>query len=171
MFKFRNFKPKFSLYHNKFLNNFFENELTTALKYVNILGHMGVWLSWLEHLPCKQGVMSSNLIISTKKSMHMFCMLFLCKKINQIQNKKRWWHNFHYLFVFSIFQILKAFLVSSQLFLFFCFFRIFWNFHSLCTNRSNNLFCSSLRIHFGNTSFFQAQINNVENICCHKQKN
>ena len=28
---------------------------------------MGVWLSWLEHLPCKQGVIGSNPIISTKK--------------------------------------------------------------------------------------------------------
>ena len=28
---------------------------------------MGVWLSWLEHLPCKQGGIGSNPIISTKK--------------------------------------------------------------------------------------------------------
>ena len=29
---------------------------------------MGVWLSWLEHLPCKQGVDGSNPSISTKKN-------------------------------------------------------------------------------------------------------
>ncbi len=126
MFKLRNFKPKFSLCHNKFLNNFFENELTTALKCVNILGHMGVWLSWLEHLPCKQGVMSSNLIISTKKSMHMFCMLFLYKKSIRFKTTKKDGGIISTIFLFfSIFQILKAFLVSSQLFLFFCFFRVF----------------------------------------------
>ena len=40
---------------------------------------MGVWLSWLEHLPCKQGVIGSNPIISTIKH----------EKVVFFRNKKR----------------------------------------------------------------------------------